>query len=98
MVALSAESLALTETVHLIITALIGFACIYLGYRLFAQIPVKTTNDGHFKMPSFGEVKLKVAPGVFFAVLGAAIVIFGLARSMDVKTDTYQYRRTFPQG
>lgn len=43
------------------------------------------TNDGQFKMPKIGEVKLKVAPGIFFAVLGAAIIYFSTSHPIAIK-------------
>ena len=72
--------IVLMQMIMLGIAMMIGFASIYLGYRLFAQIPVETTNDGHFKMPRIAEVKLKVAPGIFFAVFGTLIIIYVLSR------------------
>lgn len=74
------EYIIVIQFIMLALAMLIGFASIYLGYRLFAQIPIETTSDGHFKMPRFGEVKLKAAPGIFFAVFGTIIIIFVLTR------------------
>jgi hypothetical protein len=82
-----AEYIAIIRVSQLVLASIIGFSCIYLGYRLFAQIPISATNDGHFKMPKLGEVKLKAAPGVFFAVLGAAIVYFSVNRSIDISRE-----------
>lgn len=82
---MSAEWLIAMRLAQLILGSLIGFLCIYFGYRLFAQIPVNLTNDGQFKMPKIGEVKLKVAPGIFFAVLGAAIIYFSTSHPIAIK-------------
>lgn len=35
-------------------------------------------------MPKLGEVKLKFAPGIFFAILGAAIIYFSLERPIQI--------------
>ena len=80
------ETIAMLRIGQLLLGSIIGLVCIYLGYKLFAQIPVKVTNDGHFKMPKIGEVKLKVAPGIFFAILGAAIVYFSIDRSISISS------------
>jgi hypothetical protein len=82
------EAIAMLRVGQLLLGSIIGLVCIYLGYKLFAQIPVTVTNDGHFKMPKIGEVKLKVAPGVFFAILGAAIVYFSIDRPITISSDT----------
>jgi hypothetical protein len=88
--AMTVEHLILVRLVHLMIGSVIGLICIYFGYKLFSQIPVNLTNDGHFKMPKVGEAKLKVAPGIFFAVLGAAIVYFSIDRSINLKSNPPQ--------
>ena len=80
------EYLILMRLVQLTLGSLIGLICIYFGYKLFAQIPVNVTNDGHFKMPQIGEAKLKVAPGIFFAILGAAIVYFSIDRPISINS------------
>ena len=82
---MSGEYLVLMRLAQLMLGSVIGLLCIYFGYRLFAQIPVNVTNDGQFKMPNVGEAKLKVAPGIFFAILGTAIVYFSLDRSISIR-------------
>ncbi|MEH2521580.1 hypothetical protein V1279_007153 [Bradyrhizobium sp. AZCC 1610] len=82
---MAAEYLILTRLAQLTLGTLIGCLCIYFGYRLFAQIPVTVTNDGQFKMPKIGEAKLKVAPGIFFAILGTAVVYYSINRSIELK-------------
>jgi hypothetical protein len=72
---------------QLCLGSLIGFGAIYFGYRLFSQIPVTVTNDGHFKMPKIGEAKLKVAPGIFFAIVGCVIIYFSINRSIEIQAD-----------
>ena len=79
-----AEYISLVRVLQLSLGSVIGLLCIYFGYRLFSQIPVNITNDGQIKMPNLGEVKLKVAPGIFFAVLGTTIVYFSMARSIQI--------------
>lgn len=80
------EHLILVRLMQLTLGALIGCLCIYFGYKLFSQLPVNVTNDGHFKMPKFGEAKFKVAPGIFFALFGTAIVLVSINRSISITT------------
>lgn len=82
---MSAEYLILMRLAQLMLGSMIGCLCIYFGYKLFSQIPVNVTNDGQFKMPKIGEAKLKVAPGIFFAILGTAIVYFSIERLINIK-------------
>jgi hypothetical protein len=88
---------------QLTIVSFLGFACIYLGCRLFAEIPISQTNDGHFKMPTFGEIKLRAAPGIFFALFGAAIMYFSVEKAIEITTpfgslSTYQPPPLKPSG
>jgi hypothetical protein len=50
---------------------------VYLGYRLFLQIPDVRDAQGEIKMPSMNmAVKVsRVGPGVFFAIFGAAVLL-----------------------
>lgn len=82
--AVSAESIAMLRIGQLLITSLLGFGSIFLGYRLFSQIPVTTTADGQFKMPNIGEAKLKAGPGLFFALFGAIAIYFSIDRAITI--------------
>jgi hypothetical protein len=81
-----AEYVALVRISQLFVASILVFCCIYMGYRLFAQIPINITDEGKFKMPKIDEVSLKVAPGIFFAVLGAAIIVFSIEKSIEVSS------------
>jgi len=50
---------------------------VYLGYRLFLQIPDVRDAQGEIKMPSMNmAVKVsRVGPGVFFVIFGAAVLL-----------------------
>jgi hypothetical protein len=80
------ESIAILRMVQLIIGVLAGFGCLYLGYRLFSQASTGT-NSGSFKIPGFGNVNLKAAPGIFFALIGAVIIYASVARTMTITDD-----------
>lgn len=63
-----------------VIVVVIGGLSIYLGYRLFHA--VKATGEGaaEIKLPGDMTVMVsRIAPGVFFALFGAVIVVASLA-------------------
>ena len=58
-----------------ILATLIGGLAIYLGYRLFVQVPSERDGEGHIQLP--GDISIfltRVGPGVFFALFGAIVV------------------------
>ena len=81
---MSAEMIATLRVAQLFLVSLLGFGSIWLGYRLFSQIPITTTAGGDFKMPQFGAVKLKAGPGVFFALFGAVAIYYSVARTTEI--------------
>jgi hypothetical protein len=62
-----------------------GILSIYLGYRLFILAAGAKASDGAFRFKDWAEIKLtKVAPGVFFALFGAAILIYSVSRPEQI--------------
>jgi len=58
-----------------IIAVLIGGGTIYLGYRLFLNVPEQKNSEGKLVLPKGISVYLsRVGPGVFFALFGAAVL------------------------
>jgi hypothetical protein len=80
------ETIAILRMAQLTLGVLAGFGCIYFGYRLFTLALTKP-NSGKFKIPGFGEVSLKAAPGIFFAVIGAIIIYACVARPLSITDD-----------
>jgi hypothetical protein len=72
--------------IQLSLGVIAGFGSIYFGYRLFMQAtkPSKVANSGRFKIPGFGEINLRAAPGIFFAVIGAIIVYVSLSQPVKL--------------
>lgn len=69
-----------------ILIVLGGILCIYFGYKLFYVVQLK---QGEFKIKTGEsyEVSLSdVAPGVFFALFGAGILIFCLTNGIIIKS------------
>ena len=66
-----------------ILAVAIGGVSIYLGHRLFAQVPEQRDSDGKLTLPGGVTVILsRVGPGVFFALFGAAVVAYALHESV----------------
>lgn len=75
---MTTTSAILIAIVVIRVTALlIAAMCLYLAYKLFF---VCTEQQGHIEAGGYGvTVKArKVAPGVFFAIVAAAIIVFSL--------------------
>jgi hypothetical protein len=80
---LMVETVALVRMAQMTLGILAGFCCLYFGYRLFFQA-IAGTNSGSFRIPGVGSVNLKVAPGIFFALIGATIIYVSLARPLSL--------------
>ncbi|MFZ2525868.1 MAG: hypothetical protein WAW87_11225 [Candidatus Ferrigenium altingense] len=62
-----------------------GILCIYFGYKLFY---VTKTKQGDFKIKTGQNYELSlsdVAPGVFFALFGAGVLVFSLTNGITIK-------------
>lgn len=67
----------------------VGLVCIWFGYDLFRRAIVNPAS-GEFQAHGFRVKLQKAGPGIFFALMGVAIVIFCVTR--DLRRDTV--RRT----
>jgi hypothetical protein len=71
-----------------ILIVLGGILCIYFGYKLFYVVQLK---QGEFKIKTGESYELSlsdVAPGVFFALFGAGILVFCLTNGIIIKPVT----------
>ena len=62
-----------------------GILCIYFGYRLFF---VTKTKQGDFKIKTGQNYELSLsdlAPGIFFALFGASVLVFSLINGITIK-------------
>jgi hypothetical protein len=65
---------------------LAGMLAIWLGYRLFAQMPTADKSEGNLKLPGGVSIHLsRTGPGLFFALFGAAIIGYSVTRPFDLK-------------
>ena len=80
--------LLLFRVIERILAVLVGGFSIYLGYRLFVEIPSANNSSGKLALP--GDISIffsRVGPGVFFSLFGAAIVTVSLSQGLDLKAD-----------
>lgn len=67
---------------------LIAGLLVYLGYRLFINLPDKTDSEGKVVLPGNVSVFLsRIGPGAFFALFGAVIVAFSIITQMQYQPD-----------
>ncbi len=70
-----------------LVNVLIGALAIYLGYRLFMNLPERREEqEGRMKLLLPGDISVyvsRVGPGVFFAIFGTAIVLTSFAKTLS---------------
>jgi len=67
----------------------IGAFFVYLGYRLFSQIPLSAEGGAEISGIHGATIKLtRIGPGVFFALFGALIVVWTLAQPIEYQATT----------
>jgi hypothetical protein len=75
---------AIRGTERIAVVALAGLL-IYLGYKLFLQIPDKTDSEGKVVLPGGVSIYLtRIGPGAFLALFGAAILIYSVTTQMEI--------------
>lgn len=78
----------LLRSIERIASVVIGCYLIYLGYRLFLEIPVKENSEGKFTLPGGTAIHLtRVGPGIFFSLFGTAVLVFSLVTPVDYKEE-----------
>lgn len=81
------SQLLLLRVIERILAVLIGGFSIYLGYRLFIEMPYKNDSSGKVELP--GDISIffsRVGPGVFFSLFGAAVVAVSIYRGLEIDT------------
>ena len=75
----------LTRMGERLLGVVIGGMSVFLGYRLFAKVPMKTDSSGKLILPGGTKIFLsRVGPGVFFSLFGAAIVVTAFTRGVEM--------------
>ncbi len=75
------------RAVERLLAVLIGGGSIYLGFRLFMELP-RLSTDGEGKVELPGGISIyvsRVGPGVFFALFGTALVGLSFVSVLDFK-------------
>lgn len=81
-----------------IVVVLGGGLAIYLGYKLFINLPEKSDQSGEIKLPGNISIYLsRVGPGVFFSLFGVAVLVASLYFQM-VKYEPGQSAEDLPAG
>jgi hypothetical protein len=66
---------------------LFGGMAIYLGFRLFLEVPEFKNSAGEVVLPwDFSIVMTRIGPGVFFALFGVAAVGLALIRPLEINS------------
>lgn len=69
---------------------LIGALSIYLGYKLFMNLPEKREEEkGEMKLMLPGDISVyvsRVGPGIFFGLFGTSIVLMSFVSSLELST------------
>ncbi len=74
------------RAIERILAVLMGGLSIYLGYRLFLQLPDRTDSAGKIILPGNISIYLsRVGPGIFMALFGAAVVAFSLHNTVTYR-------------
>jgi hypothetical protein len=67
---------------------LFGGMAIYLGFRLFLEVPEHRDSSGKVAMPwDISVVMTRIGPGVFFALFGVAAISLTLIRPLEVSLE-----------
>lgn len=61
----------------------IGGLTIYLGYRLFIDLPLQTNQQGKIELPGLSVTLSKVGPGIFFCAFGCLVIAYALAKPVS---------------
>lgn len=85
---------------------LIGGMAIYLGFRLFLEVPEHRDSTGKVALPwDISIVMTRIGPGVFFALFGTVAVGLSLIRPLEInskgtgdKEISYRYMGTQSLG
>ena len=63
---------------------LAGMACVYMGYRLFVRNYVERGGEVRVNFGDWHILVKQVAPGVFFALVGLAVIAVGVFRPIEI--------------
>lgn len=68
-----------------IITIGVGLMAVYLGYRLFLELPRRREGESKLDLPGGVSVMLsRIGPGIFFALFGAGMIVYSVTKPIEI--------------
>ncbi len=68
-----------------IIAILVGLTSVYLGYRLFLELPRRREGETKLDLPGGISILLsRIGPGVFFALFGVGMIIYSITKPIEI--------------
>jgi hypothetical protein len=78
-----------TRAAERILLVLVGALAVYLGYRLFREIPSAEKSTGKLQLPGGVSIFLtRIGPGVFFALFGIGVIGYSVVRPIELQVPT----------
>ncbi|MFZ4410360.1 MAG: hypothetical protein ACOYOH_23645 [Paracraurococcus sp.] len=74
----SAGAAILLRGAERIATLAVAALCIWLGFRLFATLPLERAAEARLSLPAFSITLVHVGPGSIFALFGMAVRVVAL--------------------
>ena len=94
MESLDPNVIFLWRAIERLVNVLIGALSIYLGYKLFINLPERREDEnGKLKLMLPGDISVyvsRVGPGIFFALFGSAIVLTSMVSTLDLSLNHSQ--------
>jgi hypothetical protein len=71
-----------------LVIALAGALAVWLGYRLFINMPLGEKGTGKLQLPGGISIFIsRVGPGVFFVLFGAGVLAYGLHQAVRIEVN-----------
>ena len=68
-----------------IVTIGVGLMSVYLGYRLFLELPRRREGESKLDLPGGVSIMLsRIGPGIFFALFGAGMIIYSIMKPIEI--------------
>lgn len=68
-----------------IITIGVGLMAVYLGYRLFLELPRRREGESKLDLPGGVSIMLsRIGPGIFFALFGASMIVYSVTKPIEI--------------
>ncbi|MCP4318034.1 MAG: hypothetical protein GY789_18935 [Hyphomicrobiales bacterium] len=68
-----------------IVTIGVGLMAVFLGYRLFIELPLRREGESKLDLPGGVSIMLsRIGPGIFFALFGAGMIIYSIMKPIEI--------------